>query len=855
MASGSSKIKDAVLAKINYWSFYSREIPGLEQRKDNEAWACCPFHNEEEASFSANLTTGLWHCFGCQAGGDVFEFIQKKYGHTFPDALAYIAEAEGVEAPKRKKRARLDYLAEYAAHIVGFKVLGPVNQDGYVPVAPLYNKDHRGYVLVEARTDAQEKRLGSYIEFNGDNKPDLVRSFYQVMGEVGDFADPDDAYQDYGVRLGFLPAKTYDYRNMDGSLAFQVCRYQYLDGNGKEKKDFKQRRPDPDAPNKWIYDLKGVPRIPYRLPELTGASQILVTEGEKDVDNLVALGFTATCNQGGAGNWHEDLDQCFLNKDIVILPDNDGPGQAHAHLVASRLQGLAKSVKIVSLPGLPHKGDVSDWLQMGGGADKIAQLINDTPVWVPPVAPESNYTPLSEPAERDTPHEQRFGITLTDAGNGRYFIRHHGHDLKYNFMAKKWMIYDGRRWLFDDVGQVDFMGKQAIRRMIQESKNLEDPDDKKLLMGHALKTESEFGRQNMIRAARSEVPIRPAQLDPELFVLNVNNGTLDLQTGQLKPHDRRDLITKIAPVNYDPQATCPLWEKTVYEIFDGDQSLIDYMQVSMGYALTGDTREQCFWIFYGTGANGKSTFIDTIRALLGDYAFETPVSNLLENKNGEIPNAIASLDGPRFVTARESDEGRKLAESLIKSLTGQDTMSARFLYGEYFNFVPKFKLFLATNHKPAIRGTDKGIWRRIRLVPFTQEFEGPRKDNTLKYRLMSELPGILNWALAGCRVWFEDGKLDPPKAVQAATEDYREQQDLLSDFINDCCTIMSGITVLTSTLYDAYQRYVGGKGTMHNKTFASRIMEKGFTKSRVTSGVHKGKYAWSGIGLRDAEEE
>ena len=247
-------------------------------------------------------------------------------------------------------------------------------------------------------------------------------------------------------------------------------------------------------------------------------------------------------------------------------------------------------------------------------------------------------------------------------------------------------------------------------------------------------------------------------------------------------------ITKLAPVNFEPDAACPRWLEFLSRIMDGNEQLIDFLQRAVGYALTGETSEQCLFIFYGSGANGKSTFLQTMSYVLGDYSMSTPTETLLVKRRGAIPNDVARLKGARFVIACEADAENRLAESLIKQMTGGDTISARFLHQEWFDFEPTHKVFFGTNHKPVIKGTDYAIWRRIRLVPFEITIPEGERDKNLPEKLKAEADGILAWAVQGCLVWQQQG-LGVPEEVKAATDSYREEMDILGEFLKDRCRL------------------------------------------------------------------
>ena len=326
--------------------------------------------------------------------------------------------------------------------------------------------------------------------------------------------------------------------------------------------------------------------------------------------------------------------------------------------------------------------------------------------------------------------------------------------------------------------------------------------------------------------------------------MNVLNGTLDLRTGELRPHRREDLITKLAPVVYDHEARCPLFLAFLDRILAGNADLIAFVQRAVGYSLTGDVQERVLLILWGGGANGKSTLLETLRGMLGDYAMRTPTETLLVKREGAIPNDIARLKGARFVSASEADEGKRLAEAQIKEMTGGDTITARFMRAEFFDFRPEFKLWLATNHKPVIRGTDKAIWDRIRLVPFNVRIPEAEQDKGLGAKLRDELPGILAWAVEGCLAWQRDG-LGIAKDVQAATASYRDEMDVVAAFITDVCTVAPGARVQSRVLYEKYKRWCeeNGERAVSQKALGEKLRERGLEPRKGSGGARW----WHGV--------
>ena len=393
--------------------------------------------------------------------------------------------------------------------------------------------------------------------------------------------------------------------------------------------------------------------------------------------------------------------------------------------------------------------------------------------------------------------------------------------------------------------------------MKREASEITDKDDARKLWNHAQRTENNRKIQDMIERASKEpgVCILPDTLDADTWLFNVTNGTLDLRTCQLRPHRPEDFITKLCPVAYDPAATAPEWNRFLDRIFGGNGDLIRFIQRAVGYTLTGTTVERCLFLFHGVGANGKSTILSVLRALLGDYSSQTPAETLMVKRNGAIPNDIARLKGARFVCAVETEEGRQLAESLVKWLTGgEDLITARFMRGEWFDFRPTFKLYIASNHKPEIRGTDRAIWDRLRLVPFNVTIPPEERDPDLADKLRGELPGILAWAVKGCAEWRKDG-LGPPAEVTEATEGYRNEMDRLGDFVVDCCVEGAACRAAATPLFERYKLWcqLNGEEAMSQTLFGRKLAERGFTSDRPTAGPEKGRKVWQGIGIRASE--
>ena len=440
----------------------------------------------------------------------------------------------------------------------------------------------------------------------------------------------------------------------------------------------------------------------------------------------------------------------------------------------------------------------------------------------------------------------------TELSNALRLVRGHGEGLRYCRAWRRWLFWDGKRWVRDDTGEIERRAADTVRSIYSEAGDAPDADTRVRLARWATKSESRTVIKNMIELAsfQAEVAIAPAQLDADAWLLNVSNGILDLRTGVLGPHDPAKLMTKLAPVDYDPAAEAPTWSAFLGRILPSVDLRV-FLQRAIGYSLTGDTSEQVLLLAHGGGANGKTTMFEITQSALGDYALRADFATFLarDRADGGARSDLARLAGARFVSAVEIEAGRRFSEVVIKEVTGGDTITARYLYSEFFDFQPTFKLWFAANHKPVIRGTDQGIWRRIRLLPFTVTIPTDEQDHSLPEKLRGELPGILAWAVRGCLDWQAHG-LGAPEEVMTATAAYREEMDPLGSFLEECCTITDRGRVSAHDLYHAYLDHcqASGEHPIARKTFGMRLQERGFDRTRTATDRW-----WIGIGLSNDE--
>jgi putative DNA primase/helicase len=342
--------------------------------------------------------------------------------------------------------------------------------------------------------------------------------------------------------------------------------------------------------------------------------------------------------------------------------------------------------------------------------------------------------------------------------------------------------------------------------------------------------------------AVTNVPIRLDEFDKHEHLLAVRNGVVDLRTGKLHPHDPKLLLTRRVEFDYLPDAQAPRWTKFLTEVFPNHPDMPAYLQRVIGYGITASTDEQCFIVHYGKGGNGKSVLIEVLTDIFRDVTVTTPFSTFEQKPSGGIPNDLAALNGARLVFATEGDQGRIMAEALIKRVTGRDMISARFMRKEYFEFRPTFLLMLATNNKPNFRGQDDGLWRRVKLIPWERRFTAAERDAKLNLKLLAEAEGILAWAIAGAVDWYQRGSLDDPPAVRDATAEYRDTSNALDGLIPGIWEAAPDSTVLGQTLFESYlgwadDEHLSAREIWTRRTFFGALEERGFTKRKTSKGI------------------
>lgn len=633
----------------------------------------------------------------------------------------------------------------------------------------------------------------------------------------------------------------YNYVSCNGQYAFTKIR---LEGKkllygilANERFSYGLPRNTPRKSLKAIYgNIQALNKV------ISEGNHIFIVEGEKDVDTLTKQGYTAF-TYGGVNDWQADFAELVKDADVVIFADNDEPGMTVADVILQDIQSVVKSAKIiVPMPDIP-KADITDYFQVGHTKQEFEQMINivtenrierDTE---PQKAP---YKPLEE-VLRDL-HAERY--ETSDKGFGRLFATVFKDKHRYNPSRKDFMLYDGKKWVDDTEG----LGARA------SAKDLSDA-----LVRYAVSVDSEGkylkavaplcnirNRNNMLQDSRDVFFFTNEELDKDDYLLNLQNGTLDLSKNEPRfiEHSPDLLLSKICNVDYQPGATCKEWEKFLLEIMQGDKEKIQYLQKIAGLSLTGNTQEETCFILYGsTTRNGKSTFCETLIHLLGDYALTMKPETLAVKQNLDSRQAsgdVARLAGCRFCNASEPPKRMLFDTALLKSLLGRDSITARHLHQREFSFIPKFKLVINTNYLPTI--TDDTVFSssRINVISFDRHFEPHEQDKHLKDKLRSssELSGILNWCIEGLRLYRQQG-LEPPKTVQNATETYRTDSDKIGNFINECLT-KTGKNSKAKDIYEVYVEWCNdnGYGTENKGNFFSELKTKGLF---ATSGTVDGK--------------
>lgn len=601
-----------------------------------------------------------------------------------------------------------------------------------------------------------------------------------------------------GHLIDFAPAGVYVYPHY---IDERVVRFTFKDPTG----NFKFQQPK----RSWLPGAYW-----YGQESLDRPGAIALVEGENDRLALMEVYDGPVMASIGSVSSEQAEFIKSLGREVSTYFDNDDAGDRYR-------TKFPDAQHII----VPERGsDIDSYLR--GGGDFMSLLVLFTPKFE-----------VIEPLVAGSCGPESFN----DTGNANRMARLYGPDLRYIRETDTFIHWLDNCWVPAGVQILEY-AKRTAAAVLAEGQAMLASDDENIRkrgadqVAYANRLHSLSLMKAMLELLKPKVEIRTVELDADPMLVRVKNGVIELRTQGYRENCRQDLITSVCPVDYDPQAICPTWERFIAEITCGDTELAAFMKRLVGYMLTGRTDEQLLFFFYGHGSNGKSTFIQIIQSLLGSYATQINSDVLMANRSVGGPNAsLAKLPGKRLVVANELPEGGRFDDMLLKSMTGGDTLVARQVYGKHeIEFTAQFSLVIIGNHKPVIHDMSHGMWRRMCLVPFAAQFSAEQADPTLPARLLAELPGILNWALAGVAEWQQHGlKRSLPAAIVAANEEYREESDLLGEFLSGCILQPDAYTPATE-LYQAFQTFAceGNEWRMTQRVFNKKLAERGFTKIR-----------------------
>lgn len=464
--------------------------------------------------------------------------------------------------------------------------------------------------------------------------------------------------------------------------------------------------------------------------------------------------------------------------------------------------------------------------------------------------PESTDTDFQifvmEDAVKPAKKDKRY--SYDDTGNAERLKDLFGENIRFNYTSNTWMYYDGKRWRYDDTGRMKILADKVVDNMKNEKLFLADgvdqEDMEKYRYRHWKDSRNHNKKVNMMKECEHLLPVTNETFDNDFDLFNVQNGFVDLKAGKLNDHERKNYFTKISNVEYTDKADCPKWDEFLNDIFLGNHELVRFIQRAVGYSLSGHTSEQVLFVLYGNGRNGKSVFLDILNEVFGNYSTNIQPQAIMASKNqSDASPEIAKLDGARLVTTTEPNEGERFDEGLLKQLTGGDRVSARKLYENEFEFTPQFKLWMATNHKPYVRGRDEGIWRRFIIIPFDKQIPLHEIDRDLTKKLKRELPAIMRWCVDGFLEWQRIG-LSEPAIIKEQRDEYRVEMDSIAMFVEECCEVNPLQKVKASELFNAYDNWAKENhqhimsSTKFGREMAKRYERKKYQGNRFYYGIN-----------------
>ena len=628
--------------------------------------------------------------------------------------------------------------------------------------------------------------------------------------------------------LGPATAK-WDYLDAGGKLIAVVYRYD-PPGGGKEFRPWDARRRKMAPPD---------PRPLYNQPGMVSAESVVLVEGEKCAQALIDAGIVATTAMHGANAPVDKTDWSPLaGKAVLIWPDKDKPGWEYADRASMALlmAGAASCHILYPSDDQPQGWDAADAIAQGFDVRGFLATGPRIEIGLPMDDAEVGEDQAHHPTE-ETVWGTEDALALT-------FTRRYQRDWRYVAAWGKWLMWDGQRWRSEDTLAATDLIRQVCRHASLKAASVKTAA--KLAASSTVGGVERLARADRRHAGTTE------EWDADAWLINTPGGVVDLRSGRMRPHERVDRMTKVSTATLQPGAQCPTWLQFLEQATGGDAALVDYLQRVFGYCLTGSTQEHALFFLYGTGANGKSVFVNTLFTLVGDYAANAPMDTFMETRGDRHPTDLAGLRGARFVAATETEQGRRWNESKIKEITGGDRVSARFMRQDFFTYVPQFKLVIAGNHKPAIRNIDEAMRRRLHLIPFTITVPPERRDKQLQAKLLTERNAIFEWGVRGCLAWQREG-LRPPQSVLDATDEYFESEDALGRWLDERCVRVPSAKALTSELFADWKQWAEGAGEFvgSQKRFADLLLTRGLEKWRNTVGLR----GFRGVGLKEAPKE
>lgn len=741
----------------------------IELKKQGSEYAClCPFHDDKHPSCTFFMgSDGFWRfrCFACEAGGDVIDFVAGMNSVDTSEALRIL---NGNSMPEN-------------TNPIARPNIKPDESKCWVPIipvpddAPEYNPAKTYNCKAGEFKHHRPERIDPYFDGNGE----LICYVTKFMIE-------------------------------DKKITPVIT---YCEGPNGER-HWCSKRMDPPYPLMGLDELIARP-----------AASVLLVSGEKckvAASARLPKSVVVSTMGGDRAVLQNDLSPLY-NRPVVLWPDADKSGKDSMAEIGRKLN--PDLVRHIDTSGLPEKYDVYDLLESGINQDdlyawlkervrdgnlKYRRKIQDkgpakhTAFVDNQPAPASNVVPLRK-------QEEDLGIPpeYSEDSLAEAFSKEYQNTMIYVQAWGNWLEWRDNRWQDDETAVALDLSRKICKKHATEAQKRSDLGSKAQKIAGLISTRKMFANVAGICQTDRRHAAVPAQFDADPWIINTPSGVVDLKTGDLRPARRDDYSRKSTIVG--PEGDCPLWMKFLNTATKGDEDLIKYMQRLAGYCLTGSIAEHTFFFVYGTGGNGKGTFMNQISWLLDSYWRQSNMETFTEQRFAKHSSEIAFFQGARLVTASETEEGKRWNESRIKAMTGGDPITAEHKYQNPFTFQPTFKLLFAGNHKPQLRNVDEAIRRRLHMIPFTVTVPAKDRDPNLEKKLRKEGEGILKWAIQGCLEWQETG-LNPPDRVLATTEEYFADQDILGAFFDERCEIASHLWTPTSMLYSAYTSWARSMG-------------------------------------------